>query len=292
MESVPEATAEQGSRWRYFGEFRRDLVLQLYLRKGSFWEAVKEARGRNGITATTNVPPSNFNSYVQQHPHDVAAILKRVVPEGLRHAIVMDWQGFIQACLLYDPPEMQLTEFDKLWTEPLPFFLIPRGGSKHLQEMAAPPIKIMRDPAEVREHLTTFYEGFVDALIEQYLVPLGYTKEQVHRSVVEQQPELWKNLEEGERGNKEKPYVVVDEYTPLADAKRAAAQIGASDGQRPVTGRPQRDPLVAVECAILHDHHAWKYEQLAERHGWKSDPNLASKYVEKGRKILSGGGQK
>jgi hypothetical protein len=158
--------------------------------------------------------------------------------------------------------------------------------------MAAPPIKMMRDPAKVREQLTSFYEGFVNALMKQYLVPLGYTKEQVHRSIVEQQPELWEKLEEAERGNKEKPYVVVDEYTSLADVKRAATKIGASDGQRPVTGRPQRDPLKAVECAILHDHHEWKYEQLADRYGWERDPNLASKYVKTGRKILSGGGQK
>src|SRR5918994_112374 len=196
--------------------------------------------------------------YYREVTRDLAAIVERFVPEGLRHTFAMDWQGFVQACLLYDPPEMQLTEFDKLWTEPLPFFLIPRGGSKHLQEMAAPPIKMMRDPAKVREQLTSFYEGFVNALMKQYLVPLGYTKEQVHRSIVEQQPELWEKLEEAERGNKEKPYVVVDEYTSLADVKRAATKIGASDGQRPVTGRPQRDPLKAVECAILHDHHEWK----------------------------------
>jgi hypothetical protein len=286
MGSVSEASAEQAKRWRYFEEFRRDLILQLFLRRGPYWEAVKEARRRNGITATISIPPSDFNSYVQQHPHDVIAILESVVPQDLRDTFTIDWQGFIQACLLYDPPETQLTEFDKLWTEPLPFFLIPRGGSKFLQDpMAAPPIKMMRDPAEVRRYLTAFYEGFVDALIEQYLVPLGLTKEQVLQSVAAQRPELWEELEERERRNTERPYIVTDEYTPPDDVRWAFSKIANSDGRRPVTGRPKRNSLVAVECAVLHDHHGWTYEQLADRYGWR-DPNLASKYVERGRTIL------
>jgi hypothetical protein len=44
----------------------------------------------------------------------------------------------------------------------------PPGGSKRLQKVAAAPIKEMRDPADVRRHLTAFYDGFIEALIEQY----------------------------------------------------------------------------------------------------------------------------
>jgi hypothetical protein len=81
MGNVPKANTEEAKRWRYFEGFRRDPVVQLFLQKGAFWEAIREARSRNGIEAITSVPPSDFNSYVQQHPHDVHAILERVIPK-------------------------------------------------------------------------------------------------------------------------------------------------------------------------------------------------------------------
>jgi hypothetical protein len=292
MENLPKANTEEAKRWRYFEGFRRDLVVQLFLQKGAFWEAIREARSRNGIEAITSVPPTDFNSYVQQHPHDVYAILERVIPRGLRDTFTIDWQGFIQACLLYDPPETKLTEFDRLWAEPLPQFLVPRGGSKRLQKVAAPPIKELRDPADVQRHLTAFYEGLIEALIEQYLVPLGLTREQVLEGAAAQRPELWEKLAQGERRNTRRPYIVVDEFTTLEDVRWAFSKITNAEGKRPLTGRPTRSSLVAVECAILHDRYRWTYAELAERHGWNSDPNLASKYIKRGRETLSEAGQK
>jgi hypothetical protein len=287
MGDAPKANAEKAKRWRHFEEFRRNLILELFLQRGPFWEAVREARRRNGITATISVPPPDFNLCVQQHPHDVLAILEKVIPTGLRETFTIDWQGFIQACLLHDPPDHKLTEFDRLWAEPLPSYLVPRGGSKHLQRLAAPPIREMRDPAEVRRYLTSFYEDVIDALIDTYLVPAGFSKEEVRRSLQAERPELWDKLEEEEEANTQKPYIVVDEFTTQEDVKWAFSKIHNSNGQRaksPGTGRPARDPLVAVECAILHDRYGWTYAQLAERYGW-DDPNVASKYIDRGRTI-------
>jgi hypothetical protein len=61
-------------------------------------------------------------------------------------------------------------------------------------------------------------------------------------------------------------------------------------------GKSERDPLVAIQCAILYDRHnqkdsadgrrrTWTYERLAEHFKLKST-RAATEYVTAGREIL------
>jgi hypothetical protein len=73
--------------------------------------------------------------------------------------------------------------------------------------------------------------------------------------------------------------------------------------ERSKKGPPRRDPLVAVQCAVLYDRHngkdpevrrrlLWSYERLAEEYGLgagetqKAKKQAAAAYVALGRKLL------
>ena len=83
-------------------------------------------------------------------------------------------------------------------------------------------------------------------------------------------------------------YIEVDEHTKEADVREAFKMLTEAHKTRPRTGRPPRDRLTCVEAAILHDHHNFTYQQLAERYGW-DDETVASKYLKEGRDILREG---
>jgi hypothetical protein len=82
--------------------------------------------------------------------------------------------------------------------------------------------------------------------------------------------------------------ILVDEHTTQDDVRSALSMIAAAR-VRPQQGRRQRDPLTAIECAVLHDSHGWTYQRLAERFGW-DDVYLTSNYVRDGRDLLQGEG--
>jgi hypothetical protein len=107
-------------------------------------------------------------------------------------------------------------------------------------------------------------------------------------------PDCKKSTERAERYSK-RYYIGVDDSTALEDVKSAFHMIREV---QPSTGtKPSRDPLVAVQCAILHDRHnqqlkdkrqrRWTYAKLGEEFGLSS-ARVASDYVALGREILSG----
>jgi hypothetical protein len=107
-------------------------------------------------------------------------------------------------------------------------------------------------------------------------------------------PDCKKSTERAERYSK-RYYIGVDDSTALEDVKSAFHMIREV---QPSTGtKPSRDPLVAVQCTILHDRHnqqlkdkrqrRWTYAKLGEEFGLSS-ARVASDYVALGREILSG----
>ena len=91
-------------------------------------------------------------------------------------------------------------------------------------------------------------------------------------------------------------YIEIGEYTTRDDVTEAYKAFVSGREGRSEEGAPQRDPLVAIQCAILYDRHnsvdqmdrrrrRWTYQRLAARFGLRS-PRAAKDYVADGRKYL------
>ncbi len=292
--------------------FTGDLVLGLFARRGAFWNAVRDMRTRWGIEATRQVPPAinpgsfHYPEFIDpendEHAVGIAAkwrgdlhfLQEKVVPEWhLKGIGSMQWRSFLSACVLYDPPVPGLPEFAAL-NDPTPhkgiaFFPNPQQllGLKwsKIPSMVAPPIKSLQDPEEVKRTEKWFYERLIQEIGERYLKPLGLDIQDMRRNVLKNTPGLWEEYHKRQQQNPPRECIIPDEFTTKEDVGHGFDIIAAMWQDRPSGHRFKRDPLIAVECAILHDRHEWTYEQLANRYGWQ-DSSRASKYIKDGRDIL------
>jgi hypothetical protein len=160
--------------------FKRELVLDLFLRRGRFWEEIKEMRERWEVEATPR-PPSptqiiirlekarGFGFYKERYEYELAGLRERVIPKRYSKAIArwelpggpghnwMRWERFLSLCVMNDPPETDLIRFAD-YSNPLPTALPPilsewseeqRAMRKQRYwplRMVAPPIRMFADP--------------------------------------------------------------------------------------------------------------------------------------------------
>jgi hypothetical protein len=82
------------------------------------------------------------------------------------------------------------------------------------------------------------------------------------------------------------PVIVVEPWYGEDDVRNAFRMISDAQTERPRRGRPGRDQLQAVQCAIFADRYGWTEDQVSKRYGWKSY-GTAGKYIREGRRILS-----
>lgn len=305
------------SDWR---ALKQDLALELFTRRGPFWEAVEELRHRRGIQAVTGLPkggrifpfvplPPDAGAaalspdYVVSETYltgdeyerwvdDLISIILKSVPERFRpryasHSL-SDWFGFIAACVLYDPPADRLREFADMggpWGAGLQRYAGDEKPKSSSYSMEVAPIRRLLDPAETRQIEAEHWTMLLEKLDEKHLQPLGLSLGDLLADIHEQFPEIRQTkrqkMDELKRGH----FIEVDEYTTEEDVRKAFRALAGAHTTRPAAARPKREKLLCVEAAVLHDWHGWTYEQLAERYEWK-DSTLASKYVKDGRAIL------
>ena len=102
---------------------------------------------------------------------------------------------------------------------------------------------------------------------------------------------------ERQEANEPQPYIFVTDETTEKDIKKAFRAIKASRRLRSSGGRPRRDRLVAVQCAVLYDRHRtidptdkrrrnWTYESLAQEFDLESAA-AAEDYVDLGRELMN-----
>ena len=269
---------------------KQELVLQLFMKRGPFWQAVKELRDRRNIKAKPGLPfkrllialpPPELAEQREQIKteeqrkewqeangcwhDDLLSIVLEVVPERFRsiHSTTSfhAWYGFISACVLYDPPETALCEFSEIGGPGATGLWIENANDHgNTYTMVASPIRRVQDPVEVRR------------------------VEDIHQKF----PNIRRTRAEAMNRLNKRRYIEVDDYTREADVREAFKMLTEAHKKRPRMGRPGRDRLTCVEAAILHDRHNFTYEQLKERYGWR-DETLASKYIKDGRGALREG---
>jgi hypothetical protein len=134
-------------------------------------------------------------------------------------------------------------------------------------------------------------------LIDRYIRPQGLDVKEVLHNILEVSGI---SAEYAERMSQvsETYYIVVDEYTSEEDLESTRRMIRAAQ-ERNSGGRPARDPLVALQCALLHDKYngldpadrritRWSYKQLAKefREFGVRNERSAEEYVKLGRQLL------
>ena len=288
-------------------QLRRELVLQLYMRRGPLWQAVHDVRNRWNINPKVQLPPPNagrllpedapdfyddeYQEYVNRWLSELHVIREQVDPrqyltlrEFLGDGRAESWFEFLEACVLYDPPDDQLTEFASHGDQEPAFLVDDRVSEEALQkrpEMVDPPIKSLWELMQMGDW---FWERVLDHVDERYLKPRGIDKEALLQALLLEIPGLLEEYEEKSERYSSRYYIEVNEHTTKEDVNNAFRLIRAGQEERP-KGRPQRDRLTAVQCSILHDKHKLTYGELEKRYKLGS-VDTAKRYVEEGGTIF------
>lgn len=306
---------------RQLQNLKRDWVLQLFTKDGPFWEEIKRVRSRWNVTPAKQLPPQpsfgnlllpedapespndalspgadEFFEYLDRWSDDIWSAIDEMLPRKYWNFewLFAVWVKFFEVCVLYDPPETDLLEFAAYrdprpldaqlveWDEDSDF-----GTRPQLPHLVSPVKAIYYDSFQREDAANKYWIGLIRELGEQHLKPLGLDIYALLDDTRKNTPWLGQEYEERKR-NAQLPnhlFIEVDEDTTEEDVRKAFRAITATQKNRPKTGRPGRDQLTCVECAVLHDRHDWDYSSLAERYGW-DDPTLASKYIKYGRATL------
>ena len=281
--------------------YKRGLVLDLFLRCGSFWNAVLGVRSRWNITAVRRLPPplpedghlapgigpnppppkmkpkeaqewtECFNRWIA----DLQRFIYRPLVPDRYHGLEWwsSWSNFLSACVLYDPPETDLLAF-AAYDDPKP--QTPHGHrwlqgtvDEQFPRMVAPPIKFIwhDDPFALQRAEKWYWAWIIAKVGEQYLEPLGLDTQTVIDEILANHPWIREGYEEMTKVEPHR-YITVEEHTTEEDIRRAFRMLAATHESRPPANRPPRDELLAVQCAILYDRHNHTDSSDRRRRKW------------------------
>lgn len=308
-------TAPDSGRSKQIARFKRNLVLNLFLRRRQFWEAVKEARQYCNHVAQPALPPGDKNLFVVFAMDDlgwsvlgeevrkkiierVLDLTRSVVPDALRDEFLdREWNDFMAACILFDPPAEKLLEFAEYGGPTRVVTSNTATNSDPTLSAIAPPIQVVKDPFERDISRIVFMFKVIDDIekeIDRRHPEIG-VKDIIQAILEDEDFALPFDSRLEEIPNRY--YLDVREDTSLEDIKRGYHVIrGLQGSHRDKTGAPTRDSLTAVQCAVLYEEfnapdpvdrrrRKWSYSRLAEQFGFKS-ARAAKEYVIAGRRIL------
>lgn len=234
-----------------------------------------------------------WHAEYQEWRNDLTALYRAVVPEEARDSeyLVSGWGVFLSRCVLFDPPETQLVEFADALSWRYSNVILPDG-----YEVNALPIVWRADHNRTEETWIEFFNGVVEALCEKYAHPQGVSSEEAWRRVREENSDLFDRWRQGLYDNRSRPFIDVRPYTTQEDVESAYKVLRDRQGAGPGVGRDEREELIAVQCAILHDRfnlpdptdgrrRIWSFGRLAQKFELRS-PRAAKAYVERGRELL------
>lgn len=315
MTDVPELPSSARKRLR---RLRHELVLQLYLRREPLWDAIRDVRDRWNISAEVRLPrrvrgrlspektpnhqDQGYAKYAVRWQEEMSAIWAEVDPEPRPptwdysdYQLQASWEDFISACVLYDPPEDQLVEFASYGALETTVLtggrLATKANLEGLPVMTDPPIRSLWALSEVRDW---YWHRIFNHIGEKYLEPQGVDVGAFLDNALWYVPGLEEEYREKVERYSTRYYIGVDDYTSLEDVKSAFHMIRKVQIQKGT--KPSRNPLVAVQCAILYDRHnqklkdkrqrRWTYAKLGEEFGLST--RAAKDHVLLGREIIEG----
>lgn len=305
---------------KQIGVLKRELVLQLYLYRGDFWEAVRDVRSRWDIEPATSdlpqslmqtLPPPGLPSEPPTPPwgeqfiawfdtyepwiEDLEGVARGAIPSiYIGDRFRPDWGSFISLCVLFqpsvsgDPSEPKLLEFADIGGPKETSLPLKPGREYPAGPLMAikPPIRAMGDPAKEAE--AQYWKAMLRGVWELYIQPSGISFDSmragVHKTYPEIEDERSKRLEQNR--NAGQYFIEVNEHVRETDLKQAWRMIGEQLEGGPKQTKPPRDRLTCVECAVLSRDHDWSDDWLKSRYNWGSK-HTAKNYKKDGRRILN-----
>jgi hypothetical protein len=262
-------------------EIKRRLVLELYLGDGTFWIEIKDARERWGIRPEIRLPPTHLtlpypegdSERAQEWLNEMHSFRLAFISDSWRYQRATDWDSFFGACVLYDPPELELAVFAKYGGTK------PEGGDPPLKErgeeaegprMIASLIRWLPTLSQLSDRLGEFYDALIGELGRPYLEPTGKgTTEAINEILVEtgllEEHQAFFILDE-QRWDL-RPYIALDDLPKDEDVVNALRLVRATREKDP-GGRPRRDPLLAIKLAALYRDHNSKDPEDRRRQRW------------------------
>lgn len=251
-------------------------------------------------------PPevSNGGPYLVAWYRDLKRMHDQFVPESCRSRDLFpetSWVTFLSRCVLCNPVRPRLLEFANRAVVRID---VPMSDPAHGAEdrciqlekyaMIHAPIETVTDARHIEHAWISFYEELFsligDALKSQHGIDLKALRE----DVADKHPDIWSRQRERLSSAGKRLLIHVDEETSENDVVGAYKIIKAGLPGQPRQGRPKRDPLVCVQCAIWYDEEGWSHVQIAERFGWaiqypagqKPRSETARLHIAEGRRIL------
>lgn len=272
-----------------FVDLKHDLLVQIVLERGRFWEQIRDLRSRWNINPAVGIPatgdlmtffrPQGLDR--EQWGRELVAIKERIVPRVHYRWVYGWWEEFISTCAFCEPPYCALSEYSAYFGVPLATPHIndsADGPSASGPFMVSPPIvpeRLVGEDAE-RSLLRTALILFADR-VSQGRDPYAAIDDVLgSRGLLE------------ERAGAATPlptrYYIDPEGVNNREQLRQARQVIQSKPSK--GGRPPKGLLVAVECWYLHVIDEWTPEDLAQRYGWDS-VDTATKQIEKGLEAVA-----
>ncbi len=289
MSQVLQSSAEARLR-----RCRHDLTLDLYTKRGMFWIAVSGIRRRWNVPPRVQLPPEQWWLHMPSSVPEAATAppdedegdpwhlapspeLTRWTNEldELHDSVIGDacrfpggvsrsraqWSQFLSGCVLYDPPPTELLAFaDRFSFEPES--ILPPGVLlwANAPRMTAPAIVNLRDPDQVDADWQWFLDRLLNELADR-LKPQGVDLRAMATEVLTMTG-LGQEFEARRRDNPPEPYIDVDPDTSTEDVRDARRIILEGYRVEHPGGRSERDPLTAVQCAVLK-RHGWTEKAIA-----------------------------
>ncbi len=275
-----------------------DLTLDLYTRRGAFWITVSGIRRRWDITAPVQLPPKQWwlylpsgvpeaatpppdhdegapwhldpSSELTRWMNELAELHDSVIRESCRFPGGVSksraqWSQFLSACVLYDPPPTELLTFaDQMSFEPESILPPDVLLWVNAPRMTAPAIVNLRDPDQVDADWKWFSDRLLNELADR-LKPRGVDLRVMAADVL-RTTGLAQEFEERRRDNPPEPYIDVDPDTSAEDIREAHRIVREAYQVEHPGGRAERDPLTAVQCAVLK-RLGWTEKAIATHFG-------------------------
>jgi hypothetical protein len=226
---------------------------------------------------------------------DLGRWLKEV--EGPRFTERVNFLPFLAALVRYHPPLDRLDEFaDYGGVSPIDCGPLARQRFLNTESKLMESLITTQPNAD---DIAAIWQWYCDTLLEKMderLKPLGVDIYAI-KTEIEKQEKLDEELK---RELKEAPLHTSVSIIEGASVKDLRETVTRAAGQRQNDarkgGRPTRESLVAVQCAVLYDYHngihpqdsrrkKWTYKKLAEKFELPS-PRAAEAHVQRGRELL------
>ena len=238
----------------------------------------------------------------QEWERDLEAAVVAAIPQRfVALDIYQDWPRFVAACALCDPPETELLEFAD-WGGPFSLDL-PLDETDDDSTIASYLLGLSsgdRKSGDAHEKLVAenrLLKHLVRELEKRYLKPKRLLAEDILHDIIKGKPEILTEALMDAAAVRSRRSIPVDELTIEEDVRRQYRIIAAARGTSR-KGAPHRDPLIAIQCALLHDRHnepvpgdrrrrKWTHKSLSREFGLKG--SWAAKiHIAEGREVLTG----